>query len=180
MSTDCRYFWCDAPSPLHDVLASANAEREKAFADLDALAKSVGAKCMAAKGGTVYGFVFASTPKNGDVHWKFMGRTNDDDEYYMPKKNSKAGKELAARVAKARFPDPRDSIVAASGMNIMQFSGRYMNLTTAGWKDERIFLSVPFGGQGDKFPETIPAYLTECKEWEMKRWFDVGREGGAA
>lgn len=176
MSNDRRYFWCDAPSPLHDVLADQNAKREEAFARLDALAKSVGAKCMAAKGGIVYGFVFADTPKNGDVHWKCMGRTHDGDEYYLPKKNSKAGKELANVVAKERFPDPRDAIAHASGLHIMQFSGRYMNSTTAGWRDDRIFVSVPCGGQGDKFPETIPAYLTECKEWEMKRWFDVGRE----
>lgn len=177
-----RYFWVDAPSPLHEAFDAANEKAAADVATINAFATSIGATSFAGADGFVYGFIFATPPANcAPYFWRLAGKTGSGDKYYGPSQRTKEGKSLATRMSARWYAVVGHELVRASGMQRHVVSGRYMHQTTAGWKDGRIFVCVPGAGEGDAFP-AIPGYMTECKEWEKSRWFDVGRasiEGGA-
>jgi len=178
--SDRRYFWCDAPSPLHEELDAAQKRHTVAVASIEEMARRLGAEHFVSRGdGFVSGFVFKSQPKSG---WKLAGETKSGDVYYVPMRTSREGRELARRMSMRWYETIEQALVRASGMSRDVIQGRYFCHTGAGFKDGRIFISVPAGKAecgGDKFPK-IPKYMMECKEWEMQRWFDLGREGIAA
>lgn len=169
-----RYFWCDAPSPLHDVMEPATKAAQDMHKRCMALVKRVGGDGYAGTAGDMGGVTFKGEPPATEVHWKHVGRTKEGHKYYWPKRNSKAGKALYAEMRAMKAPAVGDVVTKASGLFIMRFSGRYMLKTVAGWKDGRIFIRVPDCGDGDKFPK-VPDYLNECASWEMDRWFAEGR-----
>jgi hypothetical protein len=180
MAINNRYFWCDAPSPLHDLLAEHNAKSYAFFAELDVLAKSIGAETFVGRS-RVEGAVFKDAP---DLKaWRLMGKTPDGQRYYMPARNTKERKELARKLGGMVIPS-HQSIVHKAGLHWMAIDGRYMQESGFGMRDGRIFIRIPFNGEveanGGKAGPEIPAYLTECKEWEYKRWFDEGRQSEAA
>lgn len=177
--TDRRYFWCDGPSPLHKALSAAQEKQSAAVKSIKDLAKSLGARDSVGRDGFVSGFVFDETPPAAS--WKHAGTLDDGTKYYVPTKRSKEGRDLALRMSRRWYEPISDQLVSASGMARDIVQGRYFCHSGAGFKDNRIFISVPAGDSGeggDKFPK-IPAYMTECKEWEMQRWFDLGRAGCA-
>lgn len=169
-----RYFWCDAPSPLHEVLQKAHADANESIAAIRSLARSFGAKAFAGRDGFVSGFIFDGDPPSSVYQWKKAGACGDGNVYYIPQKRSREGKELSRRMSMRWYEPAREAVVYASGMSVDVIVGRYFCRTSCGFKDDRIFLSVPVSDQ--EFPD-IPNYLIECKEWEMKRWFDLGRAG---
>jgi hypothetical protein len=174
---ESRYFWCDAPSPLHEEFKVAHAAQNEAVTRARELAKSFGAEAPAINmGGFLRGFVFAEPPPEvGPYYWHRAGKTSDTGgTYYVPRRRTKVGKQLDSSMLKRWFRPIGDCIVARAGLYIMRYGDGSMNYTTAGWRDGRIFIQIPSGGSGDEFPK-IPAYLTECKQWEMDRWFDLGR-----
>lgn len=184
MSSTRRYFFCDAPSPLHSAKSESVTKRNAALKEADELAKSVGAEnVLVRESGRISGFVFAAPPAVGKpYHWRPAGKTDQGEKYYVPSRRTKEGRQLAEKISKPWFRSDVGAVVHASGMHIMQLSKFHMLETTAGWRDDRIFISVPNTGDGDPFP-LVPDYLTECQEWEMMRWFAEGREkvcGGAA
>lgn len=175
-----RYFWCDAPSPLHVAFDAAEAKYLALRAEVMELAKQIGAKDVASNSRiAVAGFIFAGQPPE-PAKWSKQGRTDEGSCYYLPKKNWKEGKELAAKIAAFKPVNVPAAIVAAAGMSHSVWSGRHIGFTTAGLKDGRIYISLPVdvtrNADQNPAPE-IPAYLTECAEWEMKRWFAIGRKG---
>jgi hypothetical protein len=182
MENERRYFWCDPPSPLHSVLESAKEKRAAAIQSIRDLAKSLGGTGSFAdnRDGFVLGFVFAEPPNPSA--WKHAGTFDNGAKYYVPTKRSKEGRELAARMSRRWYSTISDELVSASGMNRDVIQGHYFCHSGAGYKDDRIYIAVPSGDAGvggDRFPK-IPNYMTECKEWEMQRWFDLGREGCAS
>lgn len=175
-----RYFWCDAPSPLHVAFDAAEAKYLALRAELLALAEQIGATDVASNNRiAVAGFIFDGDPPE-PAKWTKQGRTDAGSSYYLPKKNWKGGKELAMKLAAFKPVDISEAVVVASGLSYTVWSGRYMSYTVSGMKDDRIFISLPVdvtrNDDQNPAPE-IPAYLTECAEWEMKRWFAIGREG---
>lgn len=173
-----RYFWCDAPSPLHGVLEAELARHASFHEEAMGLVADTGASGYAKNYFSVTGLVFAKDgpPLDAGIHWKKIGHVSEGDAYFMPKQNTKAGRALFGKIKNLRPVNVGDAISRAAGLYVMTWCGNYMYHTTAGNKDGRIFVSIPVGGDGDHFPE-IPAYLIECQKWELDRWFDVGRDG---
>lgn len=174
-----RYFWCDAPSPLHEAKGQAFARAEAKRKVAASLAERVGAESFASnRDDLIRGFVFSSgsPPEGGGIQWKKLGHTREGEAYWMPKRNTKTGRQLFAEIAAFRGVNVADEILRASDLLIATFAEPYMYWSTAGWRDGRIFVSIPQGGSGDPFP-AIPDYLTECEKWEVDRWFDLGRQG---
>ena len=181
MSCPRRYFWCDEPSPLHDALRSAEASRRKGIDAANEIARSVGAKsAVILVDGQVCGFEFEEPPACEPPYFWRKGERGDLPNYYYAQKRTVAGRALRKKIDQRFFDRLEDAVLkAATGMWIMQLFSCYMVRSTCGWSDGRIFISVPNAANpcGDAFPETIPNYLTECREWEMQRWFDLGRAG---
>lgn len=167
-----RYFWCDAPSPLHDSFNAINAKRQEVAKAANALAKSHGAKFAVGRR-QIEGFVFAKEPDQ--AKWKFEGKNPEGERYYFPKKLSKDGKALAKALCALKIPSPQ-SILSEHKLEWMACSESYMHQSALGYRDGRIMVRIPFGGEGNSTPgPKIPAYLSEWKEWEYKRWMAEGR-----
>lgn len=177
MNETWRYFWCDTPSPLHDAAQVAVDALNAAHAKAWELVKESGAKAYAGSPGNIIGLVFAAAPD--PTRWKRVNTTNEGDDVYYPKKNTKEGRALQDRIRKINAPNVSETIALASGMDIMRFCGRYMLRTVAWIKDGRLFVEVPASGDGDKFPKVHPS-LTECAKWERERWAELGRRGAEA
>ncbi len=125
---------------------------------------------MVARGSQI-AFTFAAKPD--EARWKYVSRDEKGNSSYLPKRNTKEGRELHKRMAAIRVPGT-DFILAGTGLEIMRFHERYMLRTSVGWIGDRIFVTIPCAGQGDDFP-TIPDYLTPCKRWEMEKYEDEYR-----
>ena len=167
MDEQRRYFYTDGPSPLHDARESFFVKRREQAEKIEELQKEVGAKAAFHSHGRVVGFDFNKPPGKD---WKSCGFSKG----YMPKRNTATGKELYRRIQSLAYADILS--VLPDKLRIMQLNGRYMSQTSIGWYGERIFVTIPSGGSGDKFPR-IPDYLTECKRWEMEKYADERANG---
>lgn len=172
-----RYFWCDAPSPLHEAKENADSRDAAASEKAMKLAVEVGAETYACSQRGFLGFIFAGGSPSDDhaMSWKKKGYVSTGEAYYMPQRNTKAGRLLFEKLGSIGLVSVANEVLRAADLLIMTFAEPYMHSSTAGWKDDRIFVSIPQGGCGDPFPK-IPDYLTECEKWEMERWFSVGRK----
>ncbi len=171
---DFNYYWCDAPSPLHELIEKFKADKAAAFEQARKLAKEVGATNAVGRQ-RIEGFLFKKTPEVGSM-WR-VGGVGPDGRFYAPRKNIKAGRALAERMAAIRIPTA-ESLLREAKLWHMTFKGRYMHHSTIGWKDDRVFVVLPktesmCNGKEKAIKE--PPYLTECKKWEMDRWMDEGR-----
>lgn len=178
MSAEFRYLWCDSPSPAHAALETWKELRASRFAEGEALAKRVSAETCAFRH-CVEGFFFSVPPEG----WKVEGVTEKGEKYFAPVKKTKEGKALAKEMKAIIIPS-QETLLHSLELHRMVFrkSGRVSH-STIGWKDERIYIRIPVAtgdDDGDKGAFSFPSYLTECKEWEMQRWFAEGREACTA
>lgn len=177
-----RYFWCDAPSPLHEARERYLQERRAALERAEALAKSVGGVRAVFRYPHMVGVAFMAAPNA--AHWKKQGCL-DGVHWYAPMRVTKEMRQVGAGMSRVGAPKI-ESVVEGHGLSRMRAGvedGRcYMYRTSVAWKDDRIFVVVPTGGEdADESELEVPDFLTECRSWEMDRWFDEGRQppGGA-
>lgn len=174
---DYRYFWTDRPSPLHELLdAHLDALKEARRLASD-LANEIGATNAVGRS-CIEGFIFDKKP---DDSWTYAGSNNAGEKFYKPKRNSKAGRALSERMKAIKIPTS-EQILRKADLYHMLFRGRYMCHSTIGWRDDRIYVVLPVADSmvgcdmDDAKPVVAPDYLTECKKWEMDRFFDEGRQ----
>lgn len=159
-----KYYFADAPSPLHVARDAYLAKRQSAVENARSFCNDVGATDVFhdTYSGHITGVAFTDEPGKD---WRQVSSGS-----YMPKRNSSSGRVLAERVSALRIPQARD--ILPPELECSQINGRYMSRSWVGWVGERIFVTIPFGGEGDPFPTEIPDYLKECKRWELEKYRD--------
>lgn len=173
-----RYYFADRPSPLHEALDQVRKERDECMKQARPLMESVGACNMTARGSLFEGFTFAAAPPADK--WIPAGQDSAGHIVYRPRRNTKAGRDLAAAVKALRLPEYKRALKDTK-LEQMVCVGGYVYFSTIGFRDERIFVGIPESDEeGADAPPPIPEYLVECKKWEMERFFDLGRQAAAA
>ncbi len=175
-----RYFWADAPSPAHDLIAQMGEHNKQAYteakASLDAITHL---DCNPVyRGAHLCGFCATVDPL--PAHLRADGEV-DGKAVLVPYGRTILANALRHTIRKAK---PRmDSREIARRLRLDWMCIDVPNLVShhsaCGWRDNRFWIQIPFGNadqnSGREGPD-IPAWLTEAKAWEMDRWFAEGRE----
>lgn len=171
--TSDRVFLVEPKSPVHDALEAIQTQRNGAFATIKAFTEKHGVD------------VYGSAPDNytfyirGNVNKDMWVKSQGPLTRYRPRKNSAAGKALAAEIAALPpFPDAQSAVKAIPDTKHQDlvFDGRYMkrphirfyNKTTGA-----LIVGIP---QYNKHPFSAPSWMKEIKEWEALKIIDESKE----
>lgn len=176
-----RYFWSDAPSPAHELIAAISEHNNSAYAEakasIDTLTK-LDTKPVY-RGSQLAGFL-----AKADLLPSFIRKdgTCEGEPIYVPYGRTTHANSLRNTFRQAKNRMTSDGIVSSLGLAWMVVDTQTMRFfrSAGGWRDDRFWVQIPFGGEDQnsgKAGPDIPGWLTEAREWEMKRWFDIGRAG---
>lgn len=143
---------------------------------------SFGGKAACGRDG-MHGVVFQDKPDPS--RWTPISRTADTNQLvYKPKKNTKEGRKLARQIESVRTPyssEHEEEALRKLGLYAWPTVDRTFIRTTLGWAGDRVFVVVPWIVGADKNDGetihtakdnlTIPDWLTECSEFEMREFF---------
>jgi hypothetical protein len=79
--------------------------RQAASDAMISLARELGGKSSASNGWSMGGVIFEGEPPTG---WILKGYTRENEPFYLPRKTTKEGRELAKRITDIRMPNMYD------------------------------------------------------------------------
>lgn len=177
-----RLFWAKDPSPLTAIRDARGAATDAMKDRAEAVAKDLGGKAACGRDG-MHGVVFQSKPDLS--RWTLISHTLDTDQpVYKPKKNTKEGRKLASAIESVRTEYTREheeEALRQLGLYAWLTVDRTFIRTTLGWAGDRVYVLVPWIVGADERDDetihtvkdnlTIPDWLTECSEFEMREFF---------
>ena len=164
-----RMFLVEANSPIHEALKAIQKQRQSSFKALKAFKEKHEVEIY---GTSPDNYVFEGKGKMDSDKWvKRKGRFTR----YRPRKNTKAGKALAAEVAALpTFPNAQSAVSAIPNTEHcdLVFDGRYMKRPHIRFYNEKAGVLIVGIPQYEKHPFIPPKWMKEIKEWEALKLID--------